>query len=200
MSSLVLVFARLVLGASLLVTPQSSRPVVPDTLYAAHYRPGLMEKVAERRRMSQVPCMISSPWHSLNVWMSVKSERNGEMAICRTTDVSSPRDIAWHRRLQLIELDWNTATRLCAISRVAQRPPRACPVKIDVISEEVAMLALGVVPADQTAAPAPPPDQPASTAPTTDTAALTDTTQLVPAPTTPTTDTAAITNTAVLTP
>ncbi|MBC8163208.1 MAG: hypothetical protein H7Z42_18525 [Roseiflexaceae bacterium] len=136
------VVMRIVLALSLILPMSSAQPQFPSTLYAAHYRPGLMESVAERRDMQLVDCMISSPWHSLNIWMRVESKLNGEVAICRTTDVSAPEHQAMHKRRQLIELDWDTAARLCAISRVGERPPGACPVVAEVISEEAALAAL----------------------------------------------------------
>jgi len=176
------VLTRLVLGLSLGATLFSAQPQVPSTLYAAHYRPGLMEQVAQRRNMPLVDCMISSPWHPLNTWMRIESNVNGEFAYCRTTDVSAPRDQARHKRRQLIELDWRTAQRLCAISRVAERSPRACPVHIEVISEEVALAALAPPPAvdavqlaqppseqhppEQPAPPQPTPEMPAPEQPT----------------------------------
>lgn len=146
MGFVVSVLTRLGLGLSLGAVLMGAQPALPSTLYAAHYRPGLMEQVARRRNMTLVDCMISSPWHPLNTWMRIESNVNGEIAYCRTTDVSAPRDRARHKRRQLIELDWQTAKRLCAISRVAERPPRACPVKIEVITEEIALAALAPPP------------------------------------------------------
>lgn len=146
------VLTCLFITLSLLIGPVAQTSQIPTDLYAAHYSPGLMEQVARNRNMEPVECMVSSPWYGLNVWIRVESKRNGEVAFCRTTDVSAPADKARHKRERLIELDWPSAKRLCAIKRVAQRSPRACPVHIEVVSEEAALAALigGSTPAPPT--------------------------------------------------
>ncbi len=47
-----------------LVTPPAAAAPRERRGFAAHYRPGLMEKVAKRRRMPVVPCMVASPHHA----------------------------------------------------------------------------------------------------------------------------------------
>ena len=161
-------------GAVLLTMPLvtgafAAAPSVPNVLYAAHYSPGLMEKVAARRKMQRVDCMISSPWHPLNTWIRLESQKNGEVAYCRTTDVSAPVDKARHKRLQIIELDWVTAQRLCEVRRVAAQSPRNCPVRIEVVTEQAALAALAPAPpavAPPVVAPEPLPAAPPQPQPT----------------------------------
>lgn len=102
----------------------------------AHYAPGVMERVARRRGMELVDCMMTSPWHPLNTWIRIESKVNGEVAMCRTTDLSAPRDKRRHQKQRLIEVDWKTARRLCAIRRVNQKPPRSCPVSMSVVTAD----------------------------------------------------------------
>jgi hypothetical protein len=108
------------------LTESSARSAV-----AAHYAPGVMERVAELRGMPLVDCMLSSPWHELGEWVRVESMVNDEVAICRATDVSAPEDHARHLKRKLVELDWPTAKRLCELSRLGEKPPDECPVLID---------------------------------------------------------------------
>jgi hypothetical protein len=113
-----------------LAAPAFARPTLREAI-AAHYAPGVMERVARVREMPPVECMISSPWHDLGEWVRIESLVNDEVAVCRTTDVSAPEDHERHLRRRLVELDWPTAQRLCDLSAVGQKSPRECPVLLE---------------------------------------------------------------------
>lgn len=97
--------------------------------FAAHYRPGLMERVARRRGLPKTECMIASPFYELGSWVQVRSEKYDQVLRCRVTDVPQPRHRALlKKRTIVVELDFASAKTLCNIKRVGQEPPRACPV------------------------------------------------------------------------
>lgn len=96
--------------------------------YAAHYSPGLMERVAQKRGIDPHTCMIAFDG-KIGTHVLVKSEHG--TAWCTTVDVVHPHDrAALRRRRIIVELDFGTAQRLCNITRVRERPPRECPVTI----------------------------------------------------------------------
>lgn len=97
--------------------------------FAAHYRPGLMERVAQRRNMPQTPCMVATPYFALGSWVRVQSRKNGRTLRCRVTDVPQPRHLPQLRKRNIVvELNFASARTLCNIQRSGQEPPRACPV------------------------------------------------------------------------
>lgn len=102
--------------------------------FAAHYRPGLMEKVAQRRRMPVVRCMVASPHQKLGAWVMVRSTKREQELKCRVTDV--PRKghrAALIRRKIVVELDFKSAKVLCGIKYSGHLPPRACPVVVTTV-------------------------------------------------------------------
>lgn len=107
---------------------------------AAHYAPGVMERVARNRNMSVVDCMISSPYYGssyLGTWAVVTSNLTGESFKCRFTDVSNKKHIPMQiKRNILIEVNWITAKRMCKISTVNQEPPSACPVTLSLLAPQ----------------------------------------------------------------
>lgn len=97
--------------------------------FAAHYRPGLMERVAQRRSMPQTACMVATPHFALGSWVRVQSRKNGRSLRCRVTDVPQPRHLPLLRKRNIVvELNFASARILCNIRRSGQEPPRACPV------------------------------------------------------------------------
>ena len=97
--------------------------------FAAHYRPGLMERVAQRRNMPQTPCMVATPYFKLGSWVRVQSRKNGRTLRCRVTDVPQPHHVSTLRKRNIVvELNFESARTLCNIQRSGQEPPRACPV------------------------------------------------------------------------
>jgi hypothetical protein len=99
---------------------------------AAHYSPGVMERVSRFRGMPVVGCMIASiHYPKLGTWVTVHSRKTGAVELCRVTDVTRKRDIpTMQRRNIVVELNFAAAKRLCAIHRPNQEPPRACQVTI----------------------------------------------------------------------
>ena len=101
------------------------------TGFAAHYRPGLMQRVARVRGMESVACMVASPHHRIGTWLTVTSHKFKKTLTCRVTDVPRAKDRATLlKRKIVVELDFNSATILCRIKRVRERPPSACPVVV----------------------------------------------------------------------
>lgn len=97
--------------------------------YASHYNIGLMEKVSRNRNMQIVECMVSSPYYEIGDWLLITSSHY--IQICRKTDTSHPNDKARHiKTRRIIELDFNSAKKLCNISRVGQEKPEKCPIKV----------------------------------------------------------------------
>ncbi len=148
--------APLTLGASLLSAAATSIPeptpiptAIPATAtpvpaplptyltrgYAAHYGVGVMARVAANRGIAPQACMISyteARDRDIGVlWLNVVSEIDGDSAWCLVIDMPQRAHYQNIRnRGIVIELDFETAKRLCNIQRVSQMPPRACPVAI----------------------------------------------------------------------
>lgn len=95
--------------------------------FAAYYSPGVMEMVARNRKLPAQQCMIASPLESIGTWVTVSSAKGG--AECFVMDVAAARDRDnILRRGIVVELDWNTARRLCN----TRLSPRECPVRVQV--------------------------------------------------------------------
>jgi hypothetical protein len=94
---------------------------------AAHYDPGLMERVSRNRHMPIVGCMFASPLWKMGSWWRITGVKTGKTLLCRTTDTSMPKDRARHIRTHLIELDFASAKFICGSTRLANRE---CPVRI----------------------------------------------------------------------
>lgn len=89
------------------------------TGYAVHYSPNLMEQVSHNRGMEIVPCMISSPRYELNQWLYVYGHNTGKTLLCRTTDVSHPKDKPRHLEQNLlVELDYNSNWSICGSDKI----------------------------------------------------------------------------------
>lgn len=117
------------LAGALLAEPAAAHRT--RTGFAAHYRPGLMERVSRNRGLPVVGCMVASPYHRIGTWLTVTSAKRNKTLHCRVTDVPHPRDRkAILRRNIIVELDFGSAKILCGITRVAQDPPWACPVGV----------------------------------------------------------------------
>ncbi len=96
--------------------------------YAAHYSPGVMERVARKRTMSIVSCMISSPTLLIGTWVYVRGQNTDIILHCRVTDVSAPKDKKRHIRAQLIaELNYGATINICGSTKLANKE---CPVSI----------------------------------------------------------------------
>jgi hypothetical protein len=99
--------------------------------FAAHYRPGLMQRVARTRGLEIVACMVASPHHRIGTWLSVTSAKRNKTLDCRVTDVPQARHrAAVIKRKIVVELDFESAKVLCGITRPRERPPQACPVVV----------------------------------------------------------------------
>lgn len=98
--------------------------------FAPRYSPGLMEKVAQRRHMEAVPCMVSSPYYPLGTWVYVWSHNKKILRHCRVTDVSAPQDAPRHKRTKrIVELSYELAIELCGREYLHSRP-ETCPVTV----------------------------------------------------------------------
>jgi hypothetical protein len=106
-------------------TPPADGPVYEGI--AAHYDPGLMERVSRNRHMPIVGCMFASPIWKMGSWWRITGVKTGKSRICRATDTSMPKDRARHIRTHLIELNFNAAREICGSTRLANRE---CPVRI----------------------------------------------------------------------
>ena len=101
------------------------------TGFAAHYRPGLMERVSRARGLEIVACMVASPYHRIGAWLTVHSPKRKQTLHCRVTDVPKARHRpALIRRGIVVELDFDSAKILCGIRRPREAPPRACRVVV----------------------------------------------------------------------
>lgn len=104
--------------------------------FAAHYRPGLFAKVVKNRRMKvTTKCLVASPFYPIGTILKVQSQVTTKRKVIRTVLTCTVADVPQpHHRQRIInrgigiELDFTSATILCGIRRVAEEPPRACPV------------------------------------------------------------------------
>jgi hypothetical protein len=86
--------------------------------YAPHYAKGLMAKVAARRDMRPVACMVSSPIHPIGGWQYVYGVRTGALRFCKIVDVSHPRDVERHiRTMRIAEIAFEDTRALCGSTR-----------------------------------------------------------------------------------
>lgn len=113
----------LIVAGSILCSPPAGSARI-----AAHYAPGVMERVSRVRGLPQAGCMIASPTEPIGTWVRVRGLRTGATRLCRVTDTSAPQDRLRHIRKRQIELDWPSARAICNIRRVGQEPPWRCPV------------------------------------------------------------------------
>jgi hypothetical protein len=96
--------------------------------YAAHYGPGVMERVARKRKMPIVSCMISSPTLLIGTWVYVRGQNTNTILHCRVTDVSAPKDKKRHIHAQLIaELNYGATINICGSTKLANKE---CPISI----------------------------------------------------------------------
>lgn len=95
---------------------------------AAHYAPGLFQRVAARRGLpTDAGCYISSDWHDIGQWVVVYGRNTGRFVHCLVADVSHPRDRERHMRASLFEVDFRAALTLCGSTRL---PNRQCPIRV----------------------------------------------------------------------
>lgn len=85
---------------------------------AAHYAPGVMERVSLNRGMPIVECMIASPRHTIGQWVIVEGVNTGRRLRCRVTDTSQPQDKTRHLDAGLFELGWANTMELCGSTRL----------------------------------------------------------------------------------
>jgi len=108
-------------------TAQTATPIQWYDGIAAHYAPGVMERVSRNRGLLIVGCMIASPRHKIGQWVIVEGRNTGKRLRCRVTDTSAPVDKARHLRTGLFELDFRSAIALCGSSKL---PNRQCPIRV----------------------------------------------------------------------
>ncbi len=85
---------------------------------AAHYAPGVMERVSLNRAMPVVECMIASPRHDIGQWVIVEGRNTGKRLRCRVTDTSQPEDWQRHMDEGLFELGYANTIDLCGSTRL----------------------------------------------------------------------------------
>lgn len=116
-----------VLAATMLLLPV----LVPRSTdgFAAYYREGLMERVAENRGISPTPCMVASLGSVIGDTLTV--ERGKTRLHCLVVDVAHPKDVASIReRGIVVELDFQSARKICRVTAKQPIAPRDCPVRI----------------------------------------------------------------------
>lgn len=102
--------------------------------YAPHYSPKLMAKVAHRRDIAAIGCLVSSPRYPLLTKLYVYGVKTHTLQACTVVDVSHPRDKARHLRTgREVELSWEDTLHLCG-SRKGR--PEDCPVIVIKIGGE----------------------------------------------------------------
>ena len=94
---------------------------------AAHYAPGLFERVAARRNLPAVSCYIASPEHAIGAWLLVEGARTNVRRRCLVADTSEPWDRPRHLAQRLVELDADSALVICGSLALANRD---CPVRV----------------------------------------------------------------------
>lgn len=112
------------------------------TGYAPRYDPGGMEHVADIRGLPHVPCMVSSAYYDVGVWVYVRGVNTGVLRYCRVTDVSDPTrvngresDRDRHRRTRrIVELSYEMAIELCGRKNI-NGPSRDCPIEVYRVNE-----------------------------------------------------------------
>lgn len=103
--------------------------------YAPRYSPGLMARVAERRGLTPVACMVSSPIYPVGTWVWVWGRSTHTLERCRVTDVSASADRARHiRTRRIVELGYDEAKRICGEQHLNDRPEQ-CPVVVIRVNE-----------------------------------------------------------------
>lgn len=110
-----------------------AQPIEKYSGYAAHYSPGLMQKVAKNRGIEPQDCMLSTDLFPLETQVYVESKIDGVDVVltCLVVDHSAPRDKARHLKNKLYaELDFGSARKVCNISKVSEKPWRQCPINI----------------------------------------------------------------------
>ena len=96
--------------------------------YGPRYSPGVMERVARVRDLSQVGCMVSSPRYQIGEWVWIYGLNTDTLLHCRITDVSQARDRARHLRTRReAELSYPVALALCGRKHINHRPEQ-CPI------------------------------------------------------------------------
>lgn len=94
---------------------------------AAHYAPGVMERVSLNRAMPIVGCMIASPRHDIGQWVLVEGRNTGTRLRCRVTDTSRPGDWRRHMDEGLFELGYTVTEALCGSTRLRNDE---CPIRV----------------------------------------------------------------------
>jgi hypothetical protein len=94
---------------------------------AAHYSPGLFDRVAAYRGLPAADCYISSDWHAIGDYVLVYGVNTEQTLVCLVADVSQPRDRKRHMRQGLFEVDFHAARVLCGRTDL---PNRQCPIRV----------------------------------------------------------------------
>ncbi len=119
------VVSKLVLMTAVVV-PQAQ--AASYTGFAAHYRPGLMERVAANRGIPPASCMVASHRLPLARSIVVLGQRTGVSRRCTVVDICAPKDCPRIKaRGIVVELDYQSNRAICGATR---EPPRYCPVTV----------------------------------------------------------------------
>lgn len=96
---------------------------------AAHYAPGLFQRVAANRGLpTTLGCYVSTPRHNIGEWLLVEGLRTGAREWCLVADTSAPEDRARHLATRLYELDYESAQGVCG--KWWRDRSDECPVKV----------------------------------------------------------------------
>jgi len=119
---------RYLITALLALSLAAPSPVGATTGFAARYRIGLMEKVAVKRGIAPVGCLVASPFERIGTRLRITSLVNERQRTCTVVDVAHPRDRARIiERGIVVELSHQDARTLCGS---VVDPPRQCRVVV----------------------------------------------------------------------
>jgi hypothetical protein len=101
--------------------------------YAPHYGKGLMARVAARRGLPAVGCMVSSPRFPIGTYLYVYGVNTGALRYCKVVDVSAPKDSARHLRTRReIEIAYENTIDLCGSTKTRVTD---CPILVIKLEE-----------------------------------------------------------------
>lgn len=93
---------------------------------APRYNPAVMPGVAIYRKLTLVPCMVSSPIVGISEWVYVYGKNTGALRYCKVVDTSEAIDRARHiRTRRFVEVSYENALIFCG--HTTERPEQ-CPV------------------------------------------------------------------------
>jgi hypothetical protein len=108
--------------------------VLPETrlMISARYSPGVMERVARKRKLVMGDCGVAMDGPGLGGMIRVEGVRTGQVRTCMVIDVSETRDLKRHQKARQIELDHASARDICG-EKHYRHQPKECPVMVTIL-------------------------------------------------------------------